>query len=91
MIEQFFSKAERLKFVFGGDKFLWNNAKHYCLITSPHKPVYLKIDSLPTYLKRSIDDMWFQLDIPDHLIKITRCDETGKPLIIGSKWKVERT
>lgn len=87
---QFLSKAERLKFVFGGDKFLWNDVKPYFFITSLRKPVNLKIDALPTYLKRSMDDIWFKLDIPDNLIKITRCDEVGRASITGNKWKVER-
>lgn len=88
---QFLSKAERLKFVFGDDNYLWHNVKPYFLITSPRKPVNLKLDALPTYLKRSMDDIWFQLNVPDYLIKITRCDETGRPSIVGNKWKVEQT
>lgn len=48
---------------------------------SPRKPKDLRIDALPTYLQPSMDDIWFELSIPDYLIKITRCDGTGKPSI----------
>ncbi len=88
---QFLSKAERLKFVFGSEKYLWNNVKPYFLITSPRKPVNLQIDALPIYLKRSMDDIWFKLEIPNYLIKITRCDQSGKPSMSGNQWKVEQT
>jgi len=46
---------------------IWANVKPYLLITPPRKPVNLRIDSLPTYLKRSMDDIWFQLTIPEQL------------------------
>ena len=54
-----------------------------------NKPDY----DFPLFTVESVftDDIWFQLDIPDYLIKITRCDETGKPSITGNKWKVEQT
>jgi len=89
--KQLGSKVEKLRSIFGFNTYQWKNVKPYLLITSPRKPVNLEIDALPTYLKRSIDDIWFQLNIPEHLIKITRCDEKGKPSINGSKWKVEQT
>ena len=38
-----------------------------------------------------IKDIWFQLNIPDYLLKIALCNETGKASILGRKWKVERT
>jgi len=89
--KQLGSKAHKLKAIFGYNSNLWKNVKPYLLITSPRKAVHLQVDALPIYLQRSMDDIWFQLNIPEHLIKITRCDETGKPSIIGSKWKVEQT
>ncbi len=89
--KQLGSKADKLKAIFGYNSNLWKNVKPYLLIASPRKPVHLQVDALPTYLQRSMEDIWFQLNIPERLIKITRCDETGKPSIIGSKWKVEQT
>jgi len=83
--------VEKLRSIFGYNTYQWENVKPYLLITSPRKPVYLKIDALQTYLKRSMDDIWFQINIPDHLIKITRCDEAEKPSITRNKWKVEQT
>lgn len=89
--KQLGSKAEKLRSIFGLNRCIWKNVKPYLLITSPRKPVNLRINALPTYLQRSMDDIWFQLNIPDYLIKITRCDERGKPSIAGNKWKVEQT
>jgi len=89
--KQLSSKIEKLRSIFGFNSCIWKNVKPYLLITSPRKPKDLKIHALPTYLQRSMDDIWFELNIPDYLIKITRCDETGKPSINGSKWKVEQT
>lgn len=88
--KQLGSKADKLKSIFGFNRCLWENIKVYFLITSPRKPVNLRIDALPEYLQSSMDDIWFNLDIPDNLIKITRCDEVGKASITGNKWKVER-
>lgn len=89
--KQLGSKIEKLRSIFGFNSCIWKNVKPYLLITSPRKPVNLRIEALPTYLQRSMDDIWFKLNVPDYLIKITRCDETGKASIIGSKWKVEQT
>lgn len=89
--KQLGSKAEKLRSIFGLNRCIWKNVKPYLLITSPRKPVNLRINALPTYLQRSMDDIWFQLNIPDYLIKITRCDESGRPSIVGNKWKVEQT
>ena len=89
--KQLGSKAEKLRSIFGFNRCIWEDVKSYLLITSPRKPRDLRIDALPIYLQRCMDDIWFQLNIPDYLIKITRCDEKGKASIIGSKWKVEQT
>ncbi len=89
--KQLGSKADKLKSIFGFNSCIWKNVKPYLLITSPRKPVNLRVDALPIYLQRSMDDIWFQLNVPDYLIKITRCDETGRPSIAGNKWKVEQT
>lgn len=89
--KQLGSKADKLKAIFGYNSNLWKNVKPYLLITSPRKSVNLRVDALPTYLQRSMDDIWFQLNVPDYLIKITRCDANGKASITGSKWKVEKT
>ena len=89
--KQFLSKADRLKFIFGIDQNNWQNVKPYFLITSPRKPRDLKIDALPAYLRRSMEDIWFELNVPNNLQKITRCNDNGKADIIGTKWKVEKT
>ncbi len=89
--KQFKSKCERIKFVFGDKECRWNNIKPYLLITSPRKPVNLSLDPLPVYLRKSMSEIWFPLNVPDNLIKITRCDNYGKPSITGTKWKVDRT
>lgn len=89
--KQFGSKINKLRLIFGFNNCIWNNVKPYFLITSPRKPVNLRIDELPAYLQRSMDDIWFKLNVPDHLIKITRCDANGNASIRGNKWKVEKT
>lgn len=88
---QFLSKIERLKYIFGNDLISYPNIKPYFLITSPRKPRNLKIEALPEYLRKSVPDIWFELTVPDNLVKITRCNELGRPSITGTKWKVERT
>lgn len=54
-------------------------------------PVNLRIDFLPTYLQKPLEQLWFRLTIPNDLIKITRCDNFGKPSIAGFNWKIENS
>jgi len=89
--KQFESKAKKLKSIFGDKECMWVEIKLYFLITSPRKPRQLNINSLPSYLKRSIDDIWFKLSIPNDLVKITRCNEAGRASISGEYWKIEST
>ena len=89
--KQMASKANKLKSILGETKLFWKNVKVYFLITSPRKPLNLRVDILPTYLQQPIENLWFKLELPEYLIKITRCDEGGNSCKEGSKWKVERT
>lgn len=85
--KQLSSKSTKLKAIFGEDKCIWKNIIPHFLITSPRKPRDLKIDLLPLYLQKSMDEIWFQLHIPNDLTKITRCNDIGKSSINGNNWK----
>lgn len=89
--KQLSSKAEKLKKIFGETSCVWKNVKPYFLITSPRKPRDLKIEVLPAHLRRSMEDIWFELKIPNDLVKITRCNQLGKVDINGMMWRVEWT
>jgi hypothetical protein len=89
--KQIDSKAKKFKEIFGTDKCSWENVTPHLLITSPRMPRDLKLDCLPLYLYRPMNYIWFPLNIPDNLIKITRCNDLGKPSINGLKWNIEKT
>jgi len=89
--KQLNSKASRLKEIFGNNKCIWENVIPHFLIISPRKPRALKLDVLPPYLHRAMENIWLPLNVPDGLIKITRCNQSGRPSKEGVNWKIEST
>lgn len=89
--KQLSSKSKRFKQIFGVEQCLWNNVQPNLLLTSPRMPLGLQLNVLPNYLFKSIEEIWFQLEISKKLLKITRCNELGQANINGTNWKVEKT
>uniref|UniRef100_UPI0032174419 hypothetical protein n=1 Tax=uncultured Draconibacterium sp. TaxID=1573823 RepID=UPI0032174419 len=90
--KQVLSKAERLRNLFGerGDLFSSIAIPHFVLI-SPRKPGRLDLTKVPRFMKPNGDIPWMNLEIPNDLQKVTRCDQFGNNSNVGLYWKVERT
>jgi len=86
--KQLKSKSERLKKIFGynGDK--WNNVKPHYLIMSPRPSKNLETSALPEWMLKDDDLIWLSLDIPNDLVKVTRCDKSSQPSVAGDFWKI---
>ena len=87
--KQLKSKACRLKAIFEGDEARSANACPHFAIVSKHKPVRLKYDCWPNWMHPNGQAAWIQLDMPDGLRKVTRCDDLGLDDSAGKYWKVD--
>ncbi len=90
--KQIISKAKRLQAIFGkkGDRF--KNVTPYFLLCSPKKPKNLKLEEIPSFMKNKNQDdiIWFELNLPKYLKKVTRCNEEKNKSKDGKYWKVKR-
>ncbi|MDP3063017.1 MAG: hypothetical protein Q8O40_07385 [Chloroflexota bacterium] len=87
--KQLKSKACRLKAIFEGDEARSANACPHFAIVSKHKPVRLKYDCWPNWMHPNGQAAWIQLDMPDGLRKVTRCDDLGLDDSADKYWKVD--
>ncbi len=86
--KQLKSKAERLEKIFGyrGDN--WNEVKPYYLIMSPRPSKNLDTSGLPLWMIKNDDLVWLPLELPNDLVKVTRCDKNSRPSVGGDYWKI---
>ena len=89
--KQLNSKATRLTAIFGNEGDQWPSVVPHFIICSPRTPTRIKINHLPNFLLNNENNaiLWFELNMPTNLQKVTQCDASGKPLNKGSYWKVE--
>ncbi len=83
------SKARRLKAIFGQRGDTWPHIRPHFVIVSPREPEGLDCGSWSGWMKR--DDghpYWMRMEIPSGLLRITRCEESGKVSREGRYWKV---
>lgn len=85
---QLLSKVRRLSDIFGANGKKWEGVIPHFAIISPQKPERIDSRSWPAWLKRDGEVTWIEMPIPDNLQRITRCDESGRPSISGTFWKV---
>lgn len=86
--KQLQSKAQRLEKIFGKSGDNWKDVKPYFLIMSPRPSKNLITDTLPSWMLRNGNLIWMQLEIPDDLLKVIRCEGNRRPSINGLFWKI---
>jgi len=87
--KQLKSKAERFEKIFGNDGNNWEGVKPYFLIMSPRPSRNLTTNTLPEWMLHQGKLNWLQLEIPNNLVKVIRCDQNLRPSIDGMFWKIE--
>ena len=88
--KQFKSKATRLEEIFGKHGNCWPGVTPHFAVISPRKPQRLETASWPQWMTREGRIPHLRLDMPNNLMKVTRCDEQARSSSIGGYWKVER-
>ena len=88
--EQLNRKAERLKWIFSGDR-PWTHliAPHF-LLMSPTRPMSLTKRGWPSWMKPKGKPLWLPLPLPEDLVKVTRCDHDGERYRHLSVNRIER-
>jgi len=87
-VSQLDSKANRLSKIFGDDGKDWRNLRPYFMLISPKRPKNIDASGWPSWMRPDSQPTWIELPVPDNLLKVTRCDENGKPQQAGGHWKV---
>ncbi|KKL56874.1 hypothetical protein LCGC14_2241030 [marine sediment metagenome] len=83
------SKARRLEAIFGKRGDTWPHIRPHFVIVSPREPEELDCSSWPGWMKR--DDgrpYWIRMELPRGLLRVTRCEKSGKARQEGQYWKV---
>lgn len=88
-IKQLFSKIKRLKDLFGNEGNNWINIKPYYLFMSPRNINLNDLSDFPEWALKNGKPVVLRLDIPQNLIKITRCDSKKKKDKNGDFWKID--
>lgn len=55
---------------------------------SPRPSKYLDTSDCPDWMLKNGHLIWLQLDMPDNLVKVTRCDKNSRPDLNGEFWKI---
>ena len=83
------SKARRLEAIFGQGGDRWSHICPHFVIVSPREPQGLECSRWPGWMKRSDGrPYWVKMKIPGGLVRVTRCEESGKVSREGRYWKV---
>lgn len=90
--QQFQSKLNRLSAIFEGyEQWLPRVSPHFAVI-SPRPPQRLNLDEAKPWMLDSSSSQkklrWLRLPWPDDLLKVTRCDQSGKRSAEGNYWRV---
>lgn len=83
------SKARRLEAIFGqrGDR--WPHIHPHFILVSPRESEGLDCSGWPGWMRRGDEcPYWMKMEIPGGLLRVTRCQETGKVSREGRYWKV---
>ena len=84
------SKANRLCGIFGKHGGKWNGVIPHFALMSPYRPTKrLNCDEWPKWMHPGGEVEWMELQMPESLKKVTRCEKDGKPSIKGKYWKTE--
>lgn len=86
---QMTSKAARLGSIFGPEGDRWESVVPHFAIVSRRPPQQLRLEDWPTWMKRPDGTVsWMPLQMPRDrdLVRVERCDETGKPSQGGQYW-----
>jgi hypothetical protein len=81
------SKARRLKAIFGEDGRHFSHIQPHFVMVSPLESTDIKPDNWPSWM-RGDQIAWLKLNVPDNLLRVTRCDENGKVTAVGDHWRV---
>ncbi len=87
--KQLGDKACRLKQIFGEDGRKWAGVIPHSALMSPYRPTKrLNHKCWPDWMHPDGKFKWVELRLPDHLKKVTVCDEKGIRDRDGQHWKV---
>lgn len=83
------SKAARLEAIFGQRGNRWRGIRPHFVIVSPREPRGLDCGGWPGWMKREDGrPYWMRMEIPEGLVRVTRCDARGGVTAKGGHWKV---
>lgn len=88
--KQLYSKANRLKDIFGDENYKWKNVCPYFLVISPGDLCQIDDSNFPNWAFKQGKIPQLKLDIPNDLVKITRCSQSFKNDKDGAYWKVDK-
>ena len=71
-------KAKRLRTIFGEDGARWGFATPHYVLMSARRSTDISTQSWPKWMKNEDEPIWLDYKLPPRL-KITRCDESGRP------------
>jgi len=87
--KQMRSKANRLQAIFEEPRDRWlEKVKPHFAIVSPRRPRHLDESKWPKWMQLGNQLHWIELRIPDDLLSISRCNNSGKPDKNGTFWTV---
>ncbi len=87
--KQAISKARRLEAIFGQGGDRWSHIRPHFVMVSPREPQGLECSRWPGWMKRGDGrPYWMKMEIPGGLVRVTRCNESGKVSQEGQCWKV---
>lgn len=89
--KQLRSKVDRLRMIFGDQDVpsQFPNLRPEFAIISPTPSTGIRTDDWPEWMKGQNGVNWIRMPAPSTLLKVTRCDDSGKTLATGRSWKVE--
>lgn len=87
--KQLESKKNRLNAIFGNKGKKWDKIKPHFILCSKKKPSYRINKANSPFGKGHF--LWFKIEMPNDLYKVTSCEDNGIQSQKGSCWKVETT
>lgn len=72
--DQLDKKAERLKWIFSGDRPWSDSIAPHFLLMSQTRPTSLTKKGWPLWMKPNGEPLWLPLPLPEDLVRVTRCD-----------------
>ena len=81
-------KCARLELIFGRGRPGTSRATPDFILMSPHKPTRIDTKSWPSWMKVNGKARWLELKLPDGLLKVSRCTQTGNSSADGTYLKI---